>query len=505
MNTLSEWIEKHADFIPDKAAINFEGRTITYSHFSLTVRDYARTFKHIYGLGRGDRLTFLGFNTPEFIFAMFACARLGAIFSPLNWRLTTPELVYILTNSGSKFLVCDEEHQLAGEKIRDQLTETDLVAVDFSEVGWCDLQSDIKVAEGDDKNPHVSADTPFLLVYTSGTTGHPKGAILTQEAIAINALNGIHLADMNGQDHILTSLPMFHVGGLNIQTVPAFYVGATVTLHRRFDAASVLRDLQELQITLCVLVPATIQALIKLSNWNRASFSSLKTVLVGSSIVPRQFIDAFHDKDVPVTQMYGLTETAPIAVYLRAEDAVRKAGSTGKAALHCDMRIVDETNKDVTKGLSGEIIIKGKNIMYEYWGNEEATRDALKDGWFYTGDIGYEDGEGYVWINDRKKDVVISGGENIYPAELEQFIHQMDDIEDATVVGRPDDRWGEVPVAVVIMSPNKRLNPTEFLERFENQLARFKHPKDVIFVDNFPRNAMGKVLKHEVRKLVGNQ
>ena len=143
--------------------------------------------------------------------------------------------------------------------------------------------------------------------------------------------------------------------------------------------------------------------------------------------------------------------------------------------------------------------------MYEYWGNEEATRDALKDGWFYTGDIGYEDGEGYVWINDRKKDVVISGGENIYPAELEQFIHQMDDIEDATVVGRPDDRWGEVPVAVVIMSPNKRLNPTEFLERFENQLARFKHPKDVIFVDNFPRNAMGKVLKHEVRKLVGNQ
>ena len=260
--------------------------------------------------------------------------------------------------------------------------------------------------------------------------------------------------------------------------------------------------MQNFPITLTCLVPATCQAIINQPDWLDARFPVLKSVLMGSSIVPYNLIKAFHEKGVPVGQMYGSTETAPIAVYLRAEDAIRKAGSTGKAALHCQMRIVDEESKDVEPGSPGEILIKGKNIMREYWGNEQATHEAIKDGWFYTGDIGYEDEEGFVWINDRKKDVVISGGENIYPAELEQFIHQMEDVEDATVVARPDEQWGEVPVAVVIMAEGREISIKDFLSRFESQVARFKHPKDVIFIEQFPRNAMGKILKHEVREMV---
>ncbi len=465
------------------------------------MRDHARALKHIFGLGRGDRLAYLGMNTPEFLFVMFACARIGVIFSPLNWRLVLVEHLYILEDSAPKILMCDSEYQARGEELKKELPDIELVASDFAADGWQGLSDAVANAEGDDRNPHVTPATPYLLVYTSGTTGRPKGAVLTQESMLVNALNGVHLGDISSHDHILTPLPLFHVGGMNNQTTPAFYAGATVTLHRRFDPQAVLDALMNERITLTCLVPATLLAVSVLPGWKEAWFPQLKTVLSGSSIVPLTLINEYHDKGVPISQMYGATETCPIAIYLRAEDAIRKVGSTGKAAMHCEMRIVDDNSNDVATGTPGEILIKGKNMLYEYWGNEAATKESLRDGWYYTGDVGYQDDEGYVWINDRKKDVIISGGENIYPAELEQVIYRMEDIEDGTVVGRPDDRWGEVPVAVVIP---KAAPPeaSEFLARFEDQLARYKHPKDVIFADDLPRNAMGKILKHEVRDMV---
>ena len=211
---------------------------------------------------------------------------------------------------------------------------------------------------------------------------------------------------------------------------------------------------------------------------------------------------AFHNRGIPVGQVYGSTETGPVAIYQRIENAWAKPGSAGKPAMHCEMRIVDDESQEVPKGSSGEILLKGGNILFEYWGNEIATKDSIRDGWFYTGDIGYEDEDGDVWINDRKKDVVISGGENIYPAEIEAFIIEMPDVADAVVVGRADNKWGEVPVAVIILEDNVNLEKNIFLNRFQNNLARFKHPKDVIFFEELPRNAMGKVLKYEVRKLV---
>jgi len=500
---LSDWLDKHEAFSPSKIALRFEGKEITYGEFATTVRDHARALKHVLGLGRGDRLAYLGMNTPEFLFVMFACARIGVIFSPLNWRLVAAEHLYILKDSAPKILMCDSEYQARGEELKQQLPDIELVASDFEADGWQRLAEAVATAEGDDRNPHVAPETPYLLVYTSGTTGRPKGAVLTQEAMLVNALNGVHLGDISSHDHILTPLPLFHVGGMNNQTTPAFYAGATVTLHRRFDPQAVLDALLHERITLTCLVPATLLAVSALPGWKDAWFPQLKTVLSGSSIVPLTLINEYHDKGVPISQMYGATETCPIAIYLRAEDAIRKVGSTGKAAMHCEMRIVDDNSNDVETGTPGEILIKGKNVLYEHWGNEEATRESLRDGWYYTGDVGYQDDEGYVWINDRKKDVIISGGENIYPAELEQVIYRMDDIEDGTVVGRPDDRWGEVPVAVVIPKTDPPEAP-EFLARFEDQLARYKHPKDVIFVDDLPRNAMGKILKHEVRDMVKN-
>lgn len=499
---LSFWLEKNADFTPDKTAIRFEGNSISYADFAEKTRLHARTLKHVYGIGRGDRVAFLGLNHPDLLYLFFACARLGAMFLPLNWRLAAPEHLFILQDATAKILICDAEFEAHANALREELPDCEFIASDFDAGNWHNLQKDLAAATGDDSNPHVSLETPFLLVYTSGTTGRPKGAVLTQNGIQTNALNSVHFCDMTASDHILTALPMFHVGGLNIQTTPAFYVGATVTLHRRFDPQEILRCIEEEKPSLLVLVPATIQAILAQPSWLETDLSSLRLVNTGSSMVPLHLIMAFHDRGVPVGQVYGSTETGPVAIYQKIENAWAKPGSAGKVALHCDMRIVDDAGQDVSPGQSGEILLKGGNILFEYWGDEAATQKSLRDGWFYTGDIGYQDEDGDVWVNDRKIDVVISGSENIYPAEIEAFIHEMPDITDAVIVGKSDDKWGEVPVAVVILKAGETVTELEFLARFQDQLARFKHPKAVLFVDDLPRNAMGKILKYEVRKLV---
>jgi len=495
MNDLSAWVEKNAAFTPSKTAIRFEGEDIDYARFAETIRGHARALETVHGVERGDRVAFLGFNSPAILALFFACARIGAMFSPLNWRLAVPELAYILGDSAPRILVADGDHaDLAREAAADCL-DTAIVPVDR-------IARDGEGAAGEDLDRGAGPETPCLLVYTSGTTGHPKGAVLDQQAIQVNALNCIHYAGLTDADRVLTVLPMFHVGGLNILTSPAFYVGGTVILHRRFEPEATLRAIVEERPTQLVLVPATIQAAIDHPDWADTDLSSLRILTTGSSIVPLHLIDAVQARGIPVCQTYGLTETAPVSIYQKPGDGLRKPRSTGKCGLHCEMKIADGDGNEVPVGTSGEILIRGGNVLRNYWNNEEETRRALKDGWFHTGDMAYRDEEGDVFVIDRKKDIVISGGENIYPAEIEQLVHRMDDIADVAVVGREDARWGEVPVAVIVPAPGARIAASEFLARFEGRIARFKHPKDVLFLDALPRNAMGKTRKHELRERV---
>ena len=494
MNDLSFWVEKNAAFAPSKTAIRFEGADIDYAGFAETIRGHARALKNVHGVEPGDRVAFLGFNSPSMLALFFACARIGAMFSPLNWRLVAPEIAYILGDSAPRVLIADADHaDLAREAAAGNSAR--VVPVEA-------LARDAATTEGRDRDPGAGPETPCLLVYTSGTTGHPKGAVLTQRAIQVTAHNCIHYSGLTDDDRVLTVLPMFHVGGLNILTSPAFYVGGTVILHRRFDAEATLRAIVDERPTQLVLVPATIQAVIDLPGWDAADLSSLRLLTTGSSIVPVHLIDAVHARGIPVCQTYGLTETSPVCIYQKPGDGLKKPRSTGKCGLHCEFRIVDDDGNEVPEGVSGEILIRGGNVLREYWNNPEETRRALKDGWFHTGDVGWRDEDGDVFVNDRKKDIVISGGENIYPAEIEQLVHRMDDIEDVAVVGRQDARWGEVPVAVVVPSPGAEIATGDFLARFEGRLARFKHPKDVLFLDALPKNAMGKTLKHELRERV---
>ena len=326
--------------------------------------------------------------------------------------------------------------------------------------------------------------------------------LLSQGALAWNAANCADMHELTPQDRILTTLPLFHVGGLNNLTTPALKAGCTVVLHPKFDAEACFDAIELERITLTVLVPAQLDMMMASPRWQSADFSSLRMITTGSTIVPARIIDAVHARGVPLVQIYGSTETCPIAACLKAVDAERKAGSTGKAAAHCELRIVDDSGKEVAQSAIGEILVRGPNLMNGYWNAPQETAAALIDGWFHSGDMGHLDAEGYLYVDGRRKEMIISGGENIYPAEIENVLAECKDIAEASVVGRPDERWGEIVVAVVAPKSGHTLTPASVLQLLEGRIARYKHPKQVVFVGELPKTALGKVRKEDVRQMV---
>ena len=502
---VSHWIERWADFQPDKTAIRFEGREISYAALDARLRRVAALMRESLGVGYGDRVAFLGFNSPDMLVLLFACARLGAMLVPLNWRLAPPENLYILQHSGARALFCEPELVEGAESNRGALPGCRHVRMAGEGEGWESFEALCAAASGDAFDTRAGPDTPLLIVYTSGTTGRPKGAVLDQNALMFNAVNSIAMHDMTSRDLVLTNLPMFHVGGLNIQTTPALHAGAEIIVHRRFDADATVRAIREERPSLMILVPALMTALTEHPAWHDLDFGSLRAINTGSTTVPMSLLDAWLGRGVPVIQVYGSTETAPIAVHQRIPEAWTTRGSTGRAALHCDAKIVDDAGRELGPEEKGEIVVRGPNVMTEYWNDSDATADALRDGWFHTGDIGHVDADGLFYVDDRVKDVIISGSENIYPAELEMVLDECADIAEAAVVGRPDEKWGEVPVAVIVAAAGSRPTRAGVIDLFQGRIARYKHPRDVVFVEALPRNVMGKVLKFELRKMVSGQ
>ena len=498
---LSDLIERNAAFTPDKPATIFEGEVLSYAALRARIAQTARALKAEFGVSRGDRVAILSLNRPDYLVLLYACARLGAMLVPLNWRLAVAEQLFILSDASVKVLVLEQAFAEILPELNKSLPDASVVGLDFVPPKGSAFDAVLTQARGDGRHPHTDLSRPLLIVYTSGTTGRPKGAVLRQEALLWNAVMSQHMHGLTSSDHILTVLPFFHVGGLNIQTTPALQHGATVTIHPRFTPDATLAAIARERPTLTVLVPATIQAVTEHPDWSSTDLSSLKAVSTGSTIVPPHLIDRFVVRGVPVLQVYGSTETCPVAIYTRLGGDLSRVGSTGLPGLCCEAAVIDDSGAELPPNTVGEIAVRGPNVFYEYWGDEEATREALHDGWYRTGDIGRRDADGYFWVHDRKKNLIISGGENIYPAEVERVLLEHPDVVECGVVGRPDPRWDEVPVAYVIRRAGCFVDAENLKAHVLTQLARFKVPRDIVFVDDLPRTALGKVQHFMLRQL----
>jgi fatty-acyl-CoA synthase len=498
---LSHLIARNAAFSPDKPAIHFEGTTLSYAAFNARIEAAAKALKSEFGIGRGDRVAILSLNRPDYLVLLYACARLGALLVPLNWRLAVAEQLFILSDASAKVLVLEQAFAAVLAPLAAELPDTHVVGLDFvpPAPGQC-FDALLACGTGDGRNPNTDLTCPLLIVYTSGTTGRPKGAVLRQEALLWNGVMSQHMHVLTSDDHVLTVLPFFHVGGLNIQTTPALHHGGTVTIHARFTPDATLATIAEARPTLTVWVPAIIQAMTDHPAWAAADVACLKAVSTGSQIVPPHLIARLTTRGIPVLQVYGSTETCPISIYTRLGGDLTRTGSIGLPGLCCEAAIVDDAGIELPAGSAGEIAIRGPNVFFEYWGNEAATSEALHDGWYRTGDIGTRDADGYFWVHDRKKNMIISGGENIYPAEIERVLLEHPDVIEVGVVGHPDPKWQEVPVAYVLLRAGCDITAELLKAHVMGQLARFKVPRDIVFVTDLPRTALGKVQHFKLKQ-----
>ncbi len=497
------WIHAAAARCGSKPALIGDDRTWTYAALAQEIDRYTHSLAAA-AVGRGQVVAWLGLNSAAQLAMLLACARRGALFAPLNWRLAPPEHHALLQACKPALLFADAPFATA--LTRGQPAPAGTRCIALGEQGPADFEPFATfIGAADPTAPasvEVAPDTPLLLCYTSGSTGHPKGVVLSHDALCANADASVDMHALAESDRVLTTLPLFHVGGLNIQTLPALRQGCTVVLHARFDPAAALAAIAQQRITLTVLVPAQLEAVLALPQWPQADLGSLRAISTGSTVVPERLCHAIHARGVPLIQVWGATETGPIAACQHADEARRTAGAAGRAALGVELRIVAADGHDLQRGQSGEILVRGRNVMNGYWQDAAGTARALVDGWFHSGDRGHLDAEGFLWVDGRLKDMIITGGENVSPAEVEIALQEDPDIVEAAVVGRPDARWGELVVAVVVARTGAQLEPAAVLARLDGRIARFKQPKQVFVVDALPRTALGKVRKEDVRTLV---
>ena len=471
--TLGRWIRDRARTSPDRAAIDFFEAETTYAQLDAR-SDALATALHERGLRRGDRLATLTGNSPEHVALFFACAKAGVILLPLSWRLAPAELRYQLEDAEPALFLAEPE-QAALAEATGHAFETELLPQ-----GQTPVMAD------------VANDDALLLVYTSGTTGRPKGALLTHANCFWTNLSFDRIVGIGADDVVLQVLPQFHVGGWNVQPLLAWWKGARVVLEREFDAARALELIERKRVTTLMGVPATYLFMTQAPGFDSADLSSLRTAVVGGAPMPVPLLETWQERGVAIAQGYGLTEAAPNVLCVPPEDAVRKAGCAGKPYPHVDVRL----------GAHGELQVRGPNVFPGYWRNPEATTAAFEDGWLRTGDVAEVDEEGFVRIAGRLKDMYISGGENVYPAEVESVLHEHPTVAEAAVVGVPDERWGEAGIAFVVVRRGAAASGEELVGHCAERLERFKVPSRVVFLDELPRSGMDKVLKQELAALV---
>lgn len=479
------------------------GRTWTYRELDRRANRLAHALAAA-GVVRGARVAILAHNRGEHFELFFACAKLGALFMPLNWRLAPAELDAILADAEPDVLVYDQACAAAAAQLKHVVRER--VALDEPSAGGRAYEA--FVAPGSDApagSPEVGLEDAVMICYTSGTTGRPKGALLSHRQLAFNAMSTQFAIGLSPADSTLVFMPLFHTGGLNCLATPLLQHGGKVIVEPGFDAERALAISTEHRVTLQMGVPAIFQMLRDAPGFAKADLSATRTALCGGAPCPIDLIEAYKARGILFRQGYGLTEVGPNCLSLTAEDTFRKAGSVGWPNFYVRARIVGGDGAEVPPGTDGELALGGPMVTLGYFRNEAATREVLRDGWFYTGDLVRRDEEGYHYVVGRKKDMFISGGENVYPAEVELALGELDGVHEACVIGVPDERWGEVGRAVVVLKPGAQLDERTLLRALEGRLAKYKIPKSMVVTDALPRNAGGKILRQEVRDRFGTR
>lgn len=496
---IGEWLDRREQLTPEKIGlVDLEsGARLTYRALNLRARALAAWLTEEYGVRQGDRVAMLAANAPEYLDAFFACALLGAILVPLNWRLTPRELAVVLGDCAPCLLLHDAEHRqraaTAAEQVFGALPTLRLVPT------WAFPGARPELAARVAPFQTADGEEPALILYTSGTTGVPKGAMLSHRMITWNAINTQVSWGLWDTDVTPTFAPFFHAGGLNVLTTPLYHCGGTVVLLRSAEPGAVLRAIAAERCTIVFAVPTVFQTMMEHDEFASTDFSSVRVCVTGGSSCPMPVIQRYADRGLVCRQGYGLTEVGVNCFSLAPEDALRKAGSVGRPVFHSRARIVDDEGREVDPGMVGELALAGPHVCSGYWGRPDATAEAYRSGWWHTGDLVRRDEDGYYFIVGRRKDLYISGGENVYPAEVEGVLATHPAIADVAVIGEPDPKWGEVGMAVVVPRSPGSLTATEVLAFCDGKLARYKIPRRVVFAEALPRNAMGKVIKTELR------
>ncbi|KUO05196.1 acyl-CoA synthetase [Streptomyces caeruleatus] len=498
------------------SALVYEGREISAAQLDDTAAAFAAALAE-QGLRRGDRIAYLGFNSVTFFETFLAAAHLGAVFVPVNFRLAADEVQHILVDSGAHTLVVEEGHRELVESVlgevparRHLLVDTDpsCPATQAPPAPWIPLSELLGAGRAARERAALHDADLAMLMYTSGTTGRPKGVMLTHGNIWWNAVNVDSVVDTRADDVNLAVAPLFHIGGLNALTLRTLLRGGTVVLRRGFNPEQCLDDLVRYRATSFFAVPAMYAALARVPGFGTADLSALRSAIVAGAPVPPQLIRDYGERGVLLQQAWGLTETAPFATYLPAGLTLEKTGSAGTAMPYTEVCLTHPGTGARIHDVDarGEICVRGPNVTPGYWNNPDATRAAFDDaGWFHTGDIAHRDKDGLYYIVDRLKDMIISGGENVYPAEVERVLDAYPGVLEAAVIGVPDPKWGETVLAVLTCEPGTEPTVDDVRDFAGRELARYKLPTRVLIAERLPRNASGKLAKAELRRWVEQQ
>ena len=501
----ADLLGKRALLTPDREALLevATGRRFTYGQLNDRANCLANFLQNKLGVKKGDRVSILAHNSVTYLDLFYGLAKIGAIFAPLNWRLVARELSYIVNDCGSKVLLCGPEFVETLAEVRPEIDVTHIVSLEGALIpdAWIYEQELASASPAEPVRLAVCDEDAHCILYTSGTTGRPKGAIIPHRQVLWNCINTAVSWGLTQDDVSPVFTPMFHAGGLFAFLTPLFYLGGRIVLDRSFDAEGSLQIILDERCTVILGVPTLFQLWLDSAAFVNANFDHVHFFISGGAPCPPSLMDAWRAaKGVVFRQGYGLTEVGPNCFTMTDAESVGKAGSVGKPIFHSQMRLVDEGGNDVPAGQTGELLIKGPHVCTGYWKNPEATAGALRDGWFYTGDMARQDEDGYITISGRFKDMIISGGENVYAAEVEAVLVEHPAVAEAALIGKADEKWGEVGLMVVVLEKGQSAEEDELRIFCQGRLARYKVPKQFVVTDTLPYSPYGKVMKQELKK-----